>query len=130
MFNCLTGFYEPDEGEMMFKGRSLLGLSPDRVTSMGIARTYQNIRLFPSMTALENILVGMEPHLHSGPGEAVFKWLPHGPKNRRQQRIELGVFAPLVVLIVALLGNSTLGRRFPLNFLRGGRSMKKREKLK
>lgn len=108
MFNCLTGFYDPDGGEMLFKGRSLLGLSPDRVTSLGIARTYQNIRLFPSMTALENILVGMEPHLYSGPGEAVFKWLPYGPNSRREQRIELGVFSPLILLVVALLGNSLL----------------------
>lgn len=108
MFNCLTGFYEPDEGEMLFKGRSLLGLSPDRVTTLGISRTYQNIRLFPSMTALENILVGMEPHLYSGPGEAVFKWLPYGPRTRREQMIELGVFSPLILLVVALLGNSVL----------------------
>lgn len=65
-FNCVTGFYKADEGQLQFKGMVLDGLTPDRITHLGIARTYQNIRLFPSMTALENILVGMHPHLRSG----------------------------------------------------------------
>lgn len=65
-FNCVTGFYKADEGQLLFKDVVLDGLTPDRITHLGIARTYQNIRLFPSMTALENILVGMHPHLRSG----------------------------------------------------------------
>jgi branched-chain amino acid transport system ATP-binding protein len=65
VFNCITGFYDIDEGEILFDGQMLNGRSPDRITRLGIARTYQNIRLFSNMTALENILVGMEPHLHS-----------------------------------------------------------------
>lgn len=64
-FNCVTGFYRPEEGTMQFNEVPLLGLSPDRITSMGVARTYQNIRLFSNMTALENILVGMHPHLRA-----------------------------------------------------------------
>ncbi len=64
-FNLVTGFYPPDEGEVVFNDVSLNGLTPDRVTRLGIARTYQNIRLFANMTALENILVGMHPHLTS-----------------------------------------------------------------
>lgn len=106
VFNCLTGFYEPDEGEILFKGQSLLGLSPDRITSLGISRTYQNIRLFPSMTALENILVGMDPHLRSGPSEAIFRWLPNGPKTRKESTIELGAFLPLILFIVAFITNT------------------------
>jgi len=62
-FNCVTGFYPPDEGNMFFDGQSLLGYNPDRVTTQGISRTYQNIRLFPTMTAIENILVGRHPRL-------------------------------------------------------------------
>lgn len=62
-FNCVTGFYQPEEGLLEFDGAPVTGLSPDRITSMGIARTYQNIRLFANMTALENILVGMHTHL-------------------------------------------------------------------
>jgi branched-chain amino acid transport system ATP-binding protein len=65
-FNCVTGFYTPEEGEILLKGRNITGLSPDRVTKLGVSRTYQNIRLFKNMTAVENILVGMHPHLKSG----------------------------------------------------------------
>jgi len=57
-FNCVTGFYRPEEGSITFDGVPLVGLSPDRITRLGIARTYQNIRLFPKMTVLENVLVG------------------------------------------------------------------------
>jgi len=65
-FNCVTGFYTPEEGEILLDGIDITGLSPDRVTRLGISRTYQNIRLFKNMTAVENILVGMHPHLKSG----------------------------------------------------------------
>jgi branched-chain amino acid transport system ATP-binding protein len=65
VFNCITGFYHVDAGQIHFNGHLLTGLSPDRITKLGITRTYQNIRLFSNMTVLENILVGMEPHLHS-----------------------------------------------------------------
>ena len=64
-FNCITGIYNPEEGDILLGDRSLVGLSPDRVTRLGIARTYQNIRLFKNMTAMENIMVGMEPHMRS-----------------------------------------------------------------
>lgn len=65
-FNCVTGFYTPEEGEMLLNGRNITGLSPDRVTHLGVSRTYQNIRLFKNMTSVENILVGMHPHLTAG----------------------------------------------------------------
>ncbi|HLA98427.1 MAG TPA: ABC transporter ATP-binding protein [Anaerolineales bacterium] len=65
-FNCITGFYRQDEGEIVLDGRPITGLSPDRITRLGVSRTYQNIRLFKNMTAVENILVGMHPHLKSG----------------------------------------------------------------
>jgi branched-chain amino acid transport system ATP-binding protein len=64
-FNCVTGFYGFDEGEIHFNGHLLNGRSPDRIARLGITRTYQNIRLFSNMTAIENILVGMEPQLGS-----------------------------------------------------------------
>jgi branched-chain amino acid transport system ATP-binding protein len=65
VFNCITGFYSVDGGEIIFDGQLLNNRPTDRITRMGIARTYQNIRLFSNMTSLENILVGMEPHLNS-----------------------------------------------------------------
>ena len=72
-FNCITGFYVPEEGEIVFEGRSIQGLSTDRITHHGISRTYQNIRLFSNMTAIENILVGQHPHLKTSWVAALFK---------------------------------------------------------
>jgi len=65
-FNCITGFYHHENGSIAFEDRPLEGLSADRITRLGIARTYQNIRLFGNMTAIENILVGQDPLLKSG----------------------------------------------------------------
>ena len=65
-FNCVTGFYGFDEGEIWFNGHILNGRSPDKIAHLGITRTYQNIRLFANMSAIENILVGMEPQLERG----------------------------------------------------------------
>jgi branched-chain amino acid transport system ATP-binding protein len=64
-FNCVTGFYSIDDGTVIFQGKRLVDVPPDHITRRGIARTYQNIRLFANMTAVENILVGQEPHLSS-----------------------------------------------------------------
>ncbi len=65
-FNCVTGFYLPEEGQIQFNGTNLVGFSPDRIASLGIGRTYQNIRLFQNMTAIENILVGQHYRLRAG----------------------------------------------------------------
>jgi branched-chain amino acid transport system ATP-binding protein len=66
LFNCITGFYRPEIGDIRLDHRSLVGLLPDQIVRRGIARTYQNIRLFPDLTAMENILVGLHSHLRSG----------------------------------------------------------------
>ncbi len=71
-FNCVTGFYHHEAGSITFEDRPLEGLTADRITHLGIARTYQNIRLFGNMTAIENILVGQDPLLKSGWVGAVF----------------------------------------------------------
>ena len=64
-FNCVTGFYPIDEGELTFAGGRIDGKTPDQITRAGIARTFQNIRLFNNMSVIENIMVGEEPHLRS-----------------------------------------------------------------
>lgn len=64
-FNMITGFGKIDDGEISFEGTPIHRLRPDQITHLGISRTYQNIRLFPDMTALENILVGQHLFLHS-----------------------------------------------------------------
>jgi branched-chain amino acid transport system ATP-binding protein len=65
VFNCIMNFYIPDEGEVSFNGERIDGVTPDRVAQAGINRTYQTIRLFKNLTAIENILVGMHIHLKS-----------------------------------------------------------------
>ena len=80
-FNCITGFYAPDEGNMVFDGQSLLGYAPDRVTAQGISRTYQNIRLFPTMTVIENILVGRHPRLKTNWVDAIL----HTPRFKNDE---------------------------------------------
>jgi len=68
LFNIFTGLYAADEGQVTFRDRPLLGLRPDEITALGICRTFQNIRLFANMTAIENVLVGMNSRisLHRG----------------------------------------------------------------
>ncbi|OGO04756.1 MAG: ABC transporter ATP-binding protein [Chloroflexi bacterium RBG_13_56_8] len=65
-FNCIMGFYRPEEGEVIFKGVPLQGRRPDQIMALGISRTYQNIRLFGGMTVVENVLVGEHSRLRSG----------------------------------------------------------------
>jgi len=72
-FNTLTGIYTPEEGSIEFNGQSLIGLRPDQVAERGIARTFQNIRLFGSMTVIENIIVGMHTQLKQRGTDALFR---------------------------------------------------------
>ncbi len=72
-FNTLTGIYKPEEGQITFNGRSLLGLRPDQIAERGISRTFQNIRLFANLTVIENILVGMHVHLRQTPVQTLFQ---------------------------------------------------------
>ena len=62
-FNCVSGFYRIDEGRILLDGQAIHHLRSDRIAHMGLARTYQNIRLFAGMTAMENVLVGQHQHL-------------------------------------------------------------------
>ena len=81
-FNCITGFYMPDEGNITFNGSSLTHLAPDNVARVGISRTYQNLRLFDGLTALDHVLVGMHAHLRS----SVFSAVLRTPFERREER--------------------------------------------
>jgi len=65
-FNMLTGIYIPTSGQLQLANRDITGASPDKLTSLGIARTFQNIRLFNNMTVLENVLVGRHSRLKTG----------------------------------------------------------------
>ncbi|WP_027177815.1 ABC transporter ATP-binding protein [Maridesulfovibrio bastinii] len=57
-FNCLTGFYPPSDGEVLFKGKSITGLKPYQVSKLGIGRTFQNLRIMPNMTVFDNVSIG------------------------------------------------------------------------
>ena len=65
-FNCVTGLYAHDEGTIVFKGRPLEGFKPYQRAALGMSRTFQNIRLFPQMTVLENVMVGRHCRTHAG----------------------------------------------------------------
>ena len=67
VFNIITGLYAPTRGQVTFEGRDLAGLKPHAITRLGIARTFQNIRVFKEMSLVQNVTVGMHRHLHYGP---------------------------------------------------------------
>src|SRR6478752_941538 len=71
-FNMLTGVYKPTAGTIVFDGTDVTGKPPHAVTNRGIGRTFQNIRLFKEMTAVENVLVGMHGHLKGGILPSIF----------------------------------------------------------
>jgi len=81
-FNVITGVYQPTEGQVRFSGRTIAGLKPHKITQLGLARTFQNIRLFPEMSALENVMVGADAQHRTGIPGAIFGL----PRHRREQR--------------------------------------------
>jgi branched-chain amino acid transport system ATP-binding protein len=81
-FNMIAGLYRPTSGSIEFQGRPIAGLPPHQITRLGIARTFQNIRLFQNMTALENVMVGHHSRMRSTPFEAIL----HTPRERREER--------------------------------------------
>lgn len=80
-FNCITGFYTPEEGQVIFNTKNVRGMRTDQIAREGIARTYQNIRLFGDLTVLENILVGMHAQLNTNMFASII-----GLDSRREYR--------------------------------------------
>jgi branched-chain amino acid transport system ATP-binding protein len=81
IFNCLNQVYRPQQGEILWKGRSIIGLKPNKTAELGIARTFQNIALFPHMTVIENILTGRHMRMKQGWLAGAFWW---GPAKREE----------------------------------------------
>jgi len=73
LFNCISGVYRPTSGDVRLNGESLLGLSPDLIAQRGVARTFQNLRLFLHMTVLDNLLLGRHIKYHKNPAQAVLR---------------------------------------------------------
>lgn len=82
LFNVVTGFNAPDSGEIVFAGQRVDGLKPNQITMVGIARTFQAVRLFPNMTVIENVMVGQHPRTRSGLTGAILGL----PRTRREER--------------------------------------------
>ena len=81
-FNMLTGLYRPSAGSISYAGREISRARPDRITAMGIARTFQNIRLFPTMSALENVMIGQHARMRAG----LFGSILRPPRVRAEER--------------------------------------------
>jgi branched-chain amino acid transport system permease protein len=82
LFNVITGLIPADSGSIRFRGEEILGRRPHQILKAGIARTFQNIRLFPDLTVMENVLIGQHARLHSGPIAAVLR----PPGTRAEER--------------------------------------------
>lgn len=109
LFNCVSGYYVPESGEVIFMGKSIQGESTDKIAQLGIARTYQNIRLFKELTALENIMVGLQPHLKTGWIDAIL----HTPRFLREDKESL-IEAQRLLEYVGLGGmGDNLARNMP-----------------
>ena len=114
LFNCITGFYTPEEGVIEFKDRQIQALRTDQVTQMGIARTYQNIRLFANMTALENIMVGMHSRLKTFWFESVI-----GTRRFREEEKQALLKAQELLEFVNLKGlGDQVARNLPYGAMR------------
>jgi branched-chain amino acid transport system ATP-binding protein len=82
VFNLITGIYRPTAGTISLEGRVLAGLPTDRITALGIARTFQNIRLFAFMSALDNVMTGRHARMHA----SMFDSIVHSPRQRAEER--------------------------------------------
>lgn len=82
VFNIISGVYKPTKGKVLFNERDITGMKPDRVTSLGIARTFQNIRLFKDLSVLDNVLIGNHVHIESNFLEATFRMLKYNKEEK------------------------------------------------
>lgn len=111
-FNTLTGIYHPDGGDILFNGKSLNRLRPDQIAALGVARTFQNIRLFGNMSVIENILVGMHVHLRQTPVDTLLR-LPffQREENEAEQK---------AVALMEYVGLKGVGNELAKNLPYGG----------
>ena len=97
LFNMLTGLYKPTAGRIMFGERNISRLRPDVITGLGVARTFQNIRLFGAMTALENVMIGRHSRMHAGLVGSIFRppWVHREEREVRARAAELLTYVGL-----------------------------------
>lgn len=73
VFNVITGFYKPTAGSIFLEGKEITGLSPDKITGLGLARIFQNSRIFRNLTVFDNVMIGDHIRLKSSPAEAIIR---------------------------------------------------------
>jgi branched-chain amino acid transport system ATP-binding protein len=97
LFNMLTGLYKPTRGRILFGGRNISRAPPDRITSLGVARTFQNIRLFGAMSALENVMIGRHARMHAGLLGSIVRppWVRKEEREVRERARELLAYVGL-----------------------------------
>ena len=120
VFNLVTGLLAPSAGQIDFQGESLLGLPPHRITHRGIARTFQNIRIFKEMDLLGNVMVGMHEHLNYGPAALLFNSgaCRAAEKRARERAFELLSWVGLEHKAGMLADNLSYGDQRKLEFAR------------
>jgi branched-chain amino acid transport system ATP-binding protein len=96
-FNMLTGLYKPSTGQIAFDGTNVTRMRPDRITKLGVARTFQNIRLWATMTPIENVMVGQHARMKAGLAGAIFRppWVRNEEKRVRERAKEVLDFVGL-----------------------------------
>jgi branched-chain amino acid transport system ATP-binding protein len=104
LFNLVTGVYQPDSGDILFEGVSLLGLQPHEITARGIARTFQTLRLFLNMTVKENVMAAAWSHTRAG----IFRSILRTPGMRREER----EISQLAEERLAFFGDRLMGYRW------------------
>ena len=91
IFNCISGVYQPQRGSIRFEGRELLGVRPDRIADLGVARTFQNIELFPQLTVLDNLMLGRHQHLRYGTPAAMLRIGRAAAEEARNREVVEGI---------------------------------------
>ncbi len=97
LFNCLSRLYTPDQGDLLFQGESIVGATPHRVAALGIGRTFQNLALFPRMTVLQNVMVGVHARTRSDflSNALRLPWVRREEDEIREAAMELIAFLEL-----------------------------------
>jgi len=91
IFNCISGVYHPQTGTISFEDRHLLGMKPNKIADLGVARTFQNIELFPQMTVLDNLMLGRHQHIRYGTAAAMLRIGRASREEARNREIVEGV---------------------------------------
>jgi branched-chain amino acid transport system ATP-binding protein len=97
LFNCLSRLYTPEHGDVLFSGRSMLPLTPHGIAELGVGRTFQNLALFPTMTVLQNVMVGVHPRTRGDflSNALRLPWVAHEERTIRASALDLLAFLDL-----------------------------------